>query len=591
MPSGPLIRLGNALRDWPELEIWYHPEYRLPLSSLEAATGLELRRADYVAWYLLERRLSGPEQIQRPERIGFGDLALVHTDEYLESLQDPEVLARAFGVDPSDVPVEPLLGTIRLACGATCAATRRVLGARGKRTLHAFNLLGGFHHAARSRGGGNCAVNDIAVAIAALRRDGFDGHVWVMDLDAHPPDGLAECLRHDGRAHISSLSGSDWGSLPGVDETRLPPGCTDAEYLAQLRALLLRHPGPPPGLAFVIAGGDVVAADRLGTLGLTEAGVRRRDLLVARALRRVPTVWLPGGGYQRDAWRVTTGTALVLLGRPRWRISPHTDPLSLRYASIARSLDDRQLAERDELITQDDLLDMFSRAADRPPRLLGFYTAQGAEHALQRYGFLAQVERLGYSRLRVAVDFAGSGDRLRVFGQDPDLREHVLVEAVMAKQTVGPAEVLFLNWLTLRHPRASFSALRPPLPGQDVPGLGMAREASELLAIMARRLGLHGIAFRPSWYHMAYAARHTTHFIDPAREGRFQALVRDLAALPLLEATQAVDRGEVWMDGAPYTWEADDMVHWASPDHAPPDQDAVRRERDRVSFTVHPAAR
>lgn len=587
MPLGSLIRLANALRGRPALEVWYHPEYRTPLSSLEAMHGVEPRRADYVAWYLLERRLITPAELRAPERITYAQLALVHADAYLESLHDATVLARVFGVDPSNVPVEPLLNTVRLACGATLGAARAVLRASG-RTLHALNLLGGFHHAGKARGGGNCALNDIAVALAVLRRDGFAGRVWVLDLDAHPPDGLADCLGDDPKVKIGSLSGSDWGPLPsGVDETVLPRGCEDGPYLEALAALLGRM-GEAPELAFVIAGGDVLAGDKLGMLGLSDRGVRKRDALVAEALRKVPAVWLPAGGYRRDSWRVPAGTALVLLGRPGRRISPSTDPLTLRFAGISRELSERELADRDELITQEDLADLFGGPRDRQPRLLSFYTAQGVEYALHRYGFLEQLERLGYTHLHTAVDSTGAGDRLRVFGQDADGHEHLLVELVLARKSVGTAEVLFVNWLTLRHPKAHFSALRPALPGQEVPGLGMAREATELLAIMARRLGLQGIAFRPSWYHMAYAARHTTHFVDPAREGRFQAMLRDLKGLSLLEATQALAEGRVLMNGAPYQWEADDMVHWVSPEHAPPDEAAMLAERERVAFMLKP---
>jgi len=61
----------------------------------------------------------------------------------------------------------------------------------------ALNLLGGFHHARPDVAGGFCPVNDVAVAIAAVRADGFRGRVLVLDLDAHPPDGLAACLAGD----------------------------------------------------------------------------------------------------------------------------------------------------------------------------------------------------------------------------------------------------------------------------------------------------------------------------------------------------------------------------------------------------------
>ena len=72
----------------------------------------------------------------------------------------------------------------------------------------------------------------------------------------------------------------------------------------------------------------------------------------------------------------------------------------------------------------------------------------------------------------------------------------VLIEAVLEKKRLAGADLLYVHWLTLRHPRARFSDLRPQLPGQDVPGLGLAREITELLARMAARLGLEGLEDR-----------------------------------------------------------------------------------------------
>src|SRR5262249_34747745 len=161
------------------------------------------------------------------------------------------------------------------AVGGTLAAARSARARGGP----AFNAMGGFHHAGPALGGGLCALNDVAVAIAALRGDGMQGAIVVLDLDAHPPDGLAACLAGDPAAHIGSISGSDWGRLPGrVDETFLP-GADDAAYLAALASLLARLPRPE--LCFVLAGGDVLAGDRMGALALTLEGVRARDLAVA----------------------------------------------------------------------------------------------------------------------------------------------------------------------------------------------------------------------------------------------------------------------------------------------------------------------
>ena len=498
--------------------------------------------------------------------------------EHLESLARPESLAAIFGVDPSDVPADELLDTIRLATGATIEAARLALRIRRP----ALCLLGGFHHAGPSSAGGFCAVNDIAVALAVVRGFGFRGRVVVLDLDAHPPDGIAACLASDARVWIGSLSGSDWGRLDGVDETVLPERAGDQAYLAALHALLKRM--PRASLAFVVAGCDVLAGDKLGRLGLTLAGARRRDLAVASALEGTSSVWLPGGGYHRDAWRVLAGTGMALAAGSAAPIPDGYDPLSERYAALMRDLTPSQLGESGD-ITAEEIEEALGLRAPGPRLLLGFYTASGLEQGLHRLGILDTLKRLGFRDLRVAIDSTGLGDRLRLHATASG-QEHLLVEAILEKRRIRGIEVLFIHWLSLRNPLARFSERRPQLPGQEVPGLGLAREAGTLLAHMAIRLGLAGVAFRPSHYHLAYTARHDFAFVDPARQGRFEAIIRDLADVPLLETTHAVADGRVLLNGQPYTWEADEMGYWLR--DLPLDDEERLREAARSAFTLVP---
>ena len=575
LPRTALYRIRSWLHRR-DVTVWYDPRYRLPLSGLEVAAGMEPRRADYAVWWLRECRAITRAEVHHPRRITYDDLARIHTPELLESLGRPEALAHVFGVDPSDVPVDEVMNTIRLACGATLAAARETLRTKAP----ALNLLGGFHHAAPGAAGGNCPVNDVAVAIAALRAERFGGRVAVLDLDAHPPDGIALCLASDPRHWIGSISGSDWGALPDVDETVLPDGAGDAEYLAALAALLARM--PRPHLAFVIAGGDVLAGDRFGKLGLSVAGARERDVLVAAELEGVPQVWLPGGGYTNRAWRVLAGTGMALAAGSLEPIPAGYDPLDARFERVARELSPTELTDTGEL-TKEDLEEALGIRPSRQRLLLGFYTASGMEHALYRYGIFEQLERMGYRNFRAAFDSAGLGERVRVYGE-ADAEEHLLVELVLERRRVLGVEVLYIHWLSLRNPRAQFSERRPRLPGQDVPGLGLAREAGTMLARMAIRLGLGGVVFRPAHFHTAYAARHEFAFVDPERQGRFEALVRDLARVPLLEATTLVAEGRVLMDGRPYAWEADEMAYWLR--ESPADAGEVERERETVHFTI-----
>lgn len=578
----PLRQLRTWLSRPRVVPTWYHTDFRLPITSLGQRTKLDGRRADLVAWTLMELGLTAKGALKGPAPADWDSLALAHDPAWLERSTHAQEVARIMAVDVWDVPLAEVLRTVRLGVGATVAAAHTAL-AQGGPTL---NLMGGFHHAGRAQAGGFCIYNDIAVAIAAVRAQGHSGMVTVLDLDAHPPDGTADCLRDWPDTWIGSLSGADWGPMPTVDETVLPEGCEDGSYLQALQALLGRM--PTPSLCFVIAGGDVVADDALGPLGLSHRGAAQRDQAVLAALDGVPSVWLPGGGYGPRAWRVLARTALVLAGQPR-RALPHDDPLRTHFSRIAAELT-LEPDRGDAWITEADLADVFGTQAQRAQRVLDHYSVPGLELALWRYGFTHWVQRLGYTDHRVEVGATGTGDRFRVFGQAKG-QEHMLLECVVARDRLqqpgdGPGlPVLTVHWLNSRHPAAAFGDAGP-LPGQDVPGLGVGRELTEALRQMATRLEMVGVCINPSWYHVAYAARHDFAFRDPADQGRFEALLRDTAHLPLLQVTQAVAAGEMQCNGAPWTWAAEPMLSWLDGHRRGGDwQSNVDSVRNKTRFT------
>ena len=597
----------DRFRSSQTVPVFHDQHYRLPLTSVQGLTGFEPRRPDLVLWYLQDHKLLPTASLYSPTRIGYDDLCRVHTPRWLEALGQPEALAQVFGLPAWDINVDSLFGAVRAACGGTLAAARAALAGQQP----ALNLAGGFHHARPDGGGGFCAVNDIAVALAVLRSSGFAGTVAVLDLDAHPPDGTAACFAAMGeQAFIGSLSGCNWGIVPGVDETVLPSRTADGPYLQALSALLQRMPAAD--LTFVVAGGDVLASDPLGGLGLTLTGAAQRDLLVARALAGRASVWLPAGGYSQEAWKVLLGTALVLLRDRLPTIGTLTDPLARRFRNTSKDLAMDQLSDWQADVAEIER-DLGIRR-DSDPRLLDFYTAEGLEYALQRYGVLGHLTSLGYTDLRVTLGRTDVGDRMLLTGRfaqtaspaeaaraasSQSQQPEVLVEAVLERQPLPPAalaamkdhsgdkpaadqtlvlhrsQLLFVHWLTLRHPRGAFASGRPQLPGQEVPGLGMAREAGELLARIADRLGLAGVALRPAWFHVAFAARYRMRFVDTQEQGQFLALLRDLRQWPslqtpeggfaLVQASRLLAEGQVGLSQAgqqavAYVWPAGLMM-------------------------------
>ena len=563
-----------------EVDVWYDPAYRLPLTGIEFS-GLDPRRADFAAWWLRESKAIASPWWRNPRRASYAELARVHEAGLLESMSRPETLAAVFGVDPSDVPVDEVMRTVRLATGATIQAAGEALR-RGKPQL---NLLGGFHHASPTAAGGNCAVNDIAVAIAvgARRRLHREGR---RARPRRPPARRRRRLPGQTIPNhwIGSISGSDWGPLPGVDETVLPEGTGNDRYLEALMSLLGRM--PPAGLVFVIAGGDVLRGDRLGKLDLTLGGTRRRNVAVAAHLEGVPSVWLPGGGYSKNAWKTLAGAGIALSTGSLEPIPDDYDPLSQRFAGISAGLTRELLSDSGEL-TEDDLAEALSMRPQRQKLLLGFYTAAGMEYALQRYGVLDQLRRLGYDHFRVEFARQNPGERIRVYGESR--REGARPPRAGARaQARGRAPGPLRSLAVADAPARPFqpAAAAPPRPGGPRPGAGPRdrRDARPHGApSRPRRRGLPAGALphrlrRPSPLLASWTRR--------ARGGSRRS-IRDLRSLPLLEATRAVDEGRVMLDGTPYAWEPDEMVLWLR-EH-PEERGEASLELDRAHFTLGPA--
>lgn len=546
----------------PEVSAWFHPAYRLPLPAPHLAGRASPRRASDALTWALDLGVIGHREVHEAPELRWEDAERVHDTAYLGSLDRPEVIAQILAVEPDVLSPPEILGTWRRAAGATLAAARWARRHRGR----AVNLGGGFHHAEAARGGGFCALNDVAIAVAALRRDGFDGPVVVIDLDAHPPDGIVSMLSDDPQVTVLSLAGASTWEVPGaaaatVIDRRLPQGCDTATYLDALSQLLDSLP-PRPGLALYLAGADPLVGDPIGGLSVSEDGLRIRDRRVFRALRGVPTVVLPAGGYLEASWRVLAGTLAEAAGLST-RLRAGYDPLQYRSRQVMRTLDPAQLggSDEDQLLSEDELFaSMGIRGPSHEPRFLGFYTRHGLEHALTAYGYLPILRRLGFQGLQIHLETDNPPDRMRITANVRGQPE-TLVDLSVSIRPVGDWRTLYIEWLELQDPRLSFTASRPRLPGQQRPGLGLAEETMTLLVRASERLDLDGVSFVPAHYHVAWMSRGRFVVVNPQARGRMQALSSYLEGVSLLRASQLLDEpGLTCLDGSVLRWDPPEMV-------------------------------
>lgn len=238
---------------------------------------------------------------------------------------------------------------------------------------------------------------------------------------------------------------------------------------------------------------------------------------------------------------------------------PREPEVGARFAEVAAKLGPADLAAGDE---EDDL----AAALRGDPRLLpqrrflGFYSEAGLRRALDAYGLLDELARRGYPAPRIRVDARDPARQaVRVLADDEGevLAELVaregsfVVDDPEAHEWPGRGRVfamLVVEWLTLRDPRATFTAERPRLPGQTAPGLGLGPQVLELLVQASRRLGKDGVLEFPDHYHNAVLYGRRFRYASPELEGRVRAIARDAAGMPLADVSWAIDAGAL-VDG------------------------------------------
>ncbi|MCB9545700.1 MAG: histone deacetylase [Myxococcales bacterium] len=230
-------------------------------------------------------------------------LRAVHTPEVVAGLRDRFALAEAIELPwltalPTAL-VRPLVVHPQLrAAGGTVEALAHAADGGW-----AINLSGGFHHARPDKSHGFCLINDVALAVDALRKSGKRKKILVLDFDLHQGDGNAAAFADDPEVFTASIHEdavfphpklhSDW-DMP------LASGIGDQVCLRHIDRMLAGLPERfAPDVVVYIAGTDPLEADPLGSLRMTVEGIVERDRRVARYARGIGAglVMLPAGGY------------------------------------------------------------------------------------------------------------------------------------------------------------------------------------------------------------------------------------------------------------------------------------------------------
>jgi acetoin utilization deacetylase AcuC-like enzyme len=278
------------------MQVFYTPRY---YADIGQGHIFPIRKFELVRDQLLAEGTLHASELHEPEPASLDDVLLVHTHDYVSRLCNGNLTAkeiRRLGLPWS----ESLVRRSFYATGGTIAATYAAL-ADG----YGSNLAGGTHHSFADRGEGFCVLNDVAIAIRALRTKKLFRRAAIVDCDVHQGNGTATIFAGDDDTFTFSIHGANnYPLFKGQSslDVELPDGTSDDQYLDCLSSNLPAVFRDDPDIVFYLAGADPYSGDKLGRLSVSIDGLRERDAFVLRECykREVPLITVMSGGYGKD---------------------------------------------------------------------------------------------------------------------------------------------------------------------------------------------------------------------------------------------------------------------------------------------------
>ena len=279
------------------LKIAYHPIYKHPLPE---GHRFPMLKYELLPQQLIHEGTCTEANFFEPEIPNDKHIVAVHDPEYFYDLLNIMIspkMARKIGFPLS----EELVERERIIADGTIKGCEYAL-----KNGIAMNIAGGTHHAYSDHGEAFCMLNDQAIGARYLLNKGLAKKILIVDLDVHQGNGTAEIFQHNESVFTFSMHGA--GNYPFKKEESdldiaLPKGTNDETYLSILKKELPRLiENIQPDFIFYLCGVDILESDKLGTLGLTLEGCRKRDEFVLSTCHRlkIPVQCSMGGGYSPD---------------------------------------------------------------------------------------------------------------------------------------------------------------------------------------------------------------------------------------------------------------------------------------------------
>jgi acetoin utilization protein AcuC len=251
-------------------------------------------------------------------------ITVFHDKDYISFVKDSSITGRGY-LDSGDTPsFKGVFEASLYVVGSTLLAIDTVIN-QTNGIVHAFNPIGGLHHARRNSAGGFCVFNDIGIAIIYARKKYNLKKILYVDIDAHHGDGVYYEFERDPDLIIADIHEDGSFLYPGTgfesenglgtgkgSKLNLPlqPGATDRDFISAFMKIENFINSMNFELIIFQCGADGLSGDPLTHLKYTEKSHEYAAKVlhtIAHNKCRGRIIGLGGGGYNKQnlavAWK------------------------------------------------------------------------------------------------------------------------------------------------------------------------------------------------------------------------------------------------------------------------------------------------
>ena len=205
---------------------------------------------------------------------------------------------------------------------------------------------------------------------------------------------------------------------------------------------------------------------------------------------------------------------------------------------------------------------------------LGRYSLTEALAVLGKRNFFREAKRRDLWPLAFDLDSSEHPvQRFQIFLEEKK-PENLIVDLKIREGRLAPKDYLHLDpgfykhnflvleWFTLQNPRQEFSKKRPPLPGQQHPGLGLGKKVVDLFIYLARLTRKDGLLAFPAFFHNALLFSRYFRFLRPEKYAEVLAIEKAFPKIPFKHMAWIVYLNCLKQDNdKPYEWKAEEMAY------------------------------